>query len=131
MTYVPSIEQLVVEIVVERLPRSVQFYVDLGFQVQRAEEDFAELAWEEHRLFLVERSAFPDVSTWGPAPAFPCANVRVMVPDVDRHWAHVRALNARVIHAVGDRSYGLRDFTIADPDGIGIRFASRLRHALS
>jgi hypothetical protein len=27
---------------------------------------------------------------------------------------------------VADRDYGLRDFTIADPDGFGIRFATRI-----
>jgi hypothetical protein len=27
---------------------------------------------------------------------------------------------------VSDRYYGLRDFTIADPDGFGIRFATVL-----
>jgi hypothetical protein len=27
---------------------------------------------------------------------------------------------------VADRDYGLRDFTVLDPDGFGLRFASRL-----
>jgi hypothetical protein len=35
-------------------------------------------------------------------------------------------LGARVIIPIGDRYYGLRDFTIADPDGFGVRFASPL-----
>jgi hypothetical protein len=30
------------------------------------------------------------------------------------------------VTAIGDRYYGLRDFTIADPDGFGVRFASPL-----
>ena len=124
--YVPSTEQLVVEIVVERLERSLRFYTALGFGVVRAEDDFAELSWDDHRLFLVERSAFANSPTGARVPSFPSANLRVMVPDVDSHWADVRVLNAPVIHAIGDRPYGLRDFTIADPDGFGIRFASRL-----
>ena len=44
-------------------------------------------------------------------------NVRVMVADVDRHWERVTELGLPVVAAVEDRSYGLRDFTIADPDG--------------
>jgi hypothetical protein len=28
---------------------------------------------------------------------------------------------------IGDRYYGLRDFTIRDPDGFGVRFASVLQ----
>jgi len=28
---------------------------------------------------------------------------------------------------LGDRYYGLRDFTLADPDGFGVRFASMLQ----
>ena len=32
----------------------------------------------------------------------------------------------RLVREIGDRTYGLRDFTIADPDGFGIRFASWL-----
>jgi len=35
-------------------------------------------------------------------------------------------LGARVIDPIAERYYGLRDFTIADPDGFGIRFATRL-----
>jgi hypothetical protein len=35
-------------------------------------------------------------------------------------------MGARVVSPIGDRYYGLRDFTIADPDGFGLRFASWL-----
>ena len=33
---------------------------------------------------------------------------------------------ARVIKPIADRYYGLRDFTIADPDGFGLRFGTSL-----
>ena len=46
--------------------------------------------------------------------------------DVDRLWLVAREMGARVVSPIGDRSYGLRDFTIADPDGFGLRFASWL-----
>ena len=49
-----------------------------------------------------------------------------MVPNVDDYWRLANDVGAQVIVPIADRSYGLRDFTIADPDGFGVRFASRL-----
>ena len=54
------------------------------------------------------------------------ANVRVMVPNVDDCWRLANEIGARIVVPIADRYYGLRDFTIADPDGFGVRFASTL-----
>jgi hypothetical protein len=54
-----------------------------------------------------------------------------MVPNVDDGWKVARGVGAPIIVPIGDRYYGLRDFTIADPDGFGIRFASLLDRATS
>ena len=54
------------------------------------------------------------------------ANLRIMVADVNEHWERVQGSGARVLKPIGDRYYGLRDFTIADPDGFTVRFATRL-----
>jgi catechol 2,3-dioxygenase-like lactoylglutathione lyase family enzyme len=114
--------------VVRDLKRSVAFYRSLGFVLLRDGGDFAELTWEDHRLFLAEISAFQGGEALQPSqPArFPVANVRVMVPNVDDCWKMARDVGAPVIIPIGDRYYGLRDFTIADPDRFGIRFASPL-----
>jgi catechol 2,3-dioxygenase-like lactoylglutathione lyase family enzyme len=126
--YVASTEQLVTEILVREIRRSIDFYRRLGFELLRDGGDFVELTWEEHRLFLAERSAFQGVEhvELPPSPPFPLANVRVMVPDVDKYWALVREIGAEIAVPIGDRYYGLRDFTIRDPDGFGVRFASLL-----
>ena len=125
--YVEPTEQLVTEILVRDVRRSVAFYRRLGFELLRDAGDFVELTWEDHRLFLAEATAFRDVHVEDVAPPpFPTANVRVMVPDVDRWWKLAHDSGAAVVVPIGDRYYGLRDFTIADPDGFGIRFASRL-----
>ena len=126
--YVDPTEQLVTEIVVRDIGRSVEFYGRLGFQLLRDGGDFVELTWEDHRLFLAELPAFRDAPDAAPVtpPPFPLANVRVMVPDVDEYWKRVNELGARIIVPLADRYYGLRDFTIADPDGFGVRFASVL-----
>jgi catechol 2,3-dioxygenase-like lactoylglutathione lyase family enzyme len=118
--YVPSTEQLVVEIYTRDLQRSMEFYQALGFETVSAEPDFVVLAWEQHRFFLEPR---PDL----PVPLdHPQANVRIMVTDVDRYWALAQQLGAPVIKPIADRYYGLRDFTIVDPDGFGLRFGTRL-----
>jgi catechol 2,3-dioxygenase-like lactoylglutathione lyase family enzyme len=126
--YVDPTEQLVVEIVVRDMKRSVAFYRSLGFELLRDGGDFVELTWEDHRLFLAEIAAFDGVeqAKLAQPPEFPLANVRVMVPNVDECWKLAGDVGARIIVPIGDRYYGLRDFTIADPDGVGVRFASLL-----
>jgi catechol 2,3-dioxygenase-like lactoylglutathione lyase family enzyme len=127
--YIDSTEQLVTEILVKDIHVSTAFYLRLGFQLLRDGGDFVELIWEEHRLFLAELSAFRDVGnvTSQPPPQFPLANVRVMVADVDHYWKLANEIGARIVVPIADRYYGLRDFTIADPDGFGVRFASKLQ----
>ena len=117
--YVPPTEQLVVEVYVRNLSRAVDFYRSLGFEILGRKAGFAVVTWEGHRLFLDERPH-------DDPPAAPQANVRVMVADVDAWWRRATAVGARVLAPVADRDYGLRDFTIADPDGFGIRFATRI-----
>lgn len=126
--YVDPIEQLVTEIVVGDIGRSIDFYVRLGFELLRDAGDFAELTWEDHRLYLAEHSAYRAACAVAPAAtsSFPLANVRVMVADVDKWWKRANEVGARVVIPVADRYYGLRDFLIADPDGFGVRFASSL-----
>jgi catechol 2,3-dioxygenase-like lactoylglutathione lyase family enzyme len=123
--YVPPTEQLVVEVYARDLPRSIAFYQALGFEVLSVEADFVVLAWEHHRFFLEAR---PDL----PAPIdYPTANMRIMVSEVDRYWAIAQQLGAPVIRPIADRDYGLRDFTIVDPDGFGLRFGTRLAARLT
>ena len=126
--YVEPTEQLVTEIVVKDIQRSVRFYRLLGFALLRDGGDFVELTWEDHRLFLAEPSAIHEVDPVESSalPQLPRANVRVMVPNVDDYWQRVSKIGARIILPIADRYYGLRDFIIADPDGFGVRFASKL-----
>jgi catechol 2,3-dioxygenase-like lactoylglutathione lyase family enzyme len=118
--YVPATEQLVVEVYVQNLDRAVDFYRSLGFEILGRKGGFAAVTWEGHRFFLDERPHHE------PPPATQ-ANVRVMVPDVDTWWRRATGMGARVLAPIADRDYGLRDFTIADPDGFGIRFATRIQ----
>ena len=83
-TYVPAVEQLVVEVFVRDASRSKVFYEQLGFHVAEDRGTFVVLTWEGHELFLDQRGDLPD-----PRPT-PQANLRVMVPDVDAYWRRAR-----------------------------------------
>ena len=118
--YVDAGEQLVAEYYVRDLAAARDFLTAFGFVLVREEPDFAELRWEQSLLFL-ERVE-PD----GAPPSTPAANIRVMVPDVDHYWRRALARGDRVLRAIDDRYYGLRDFTVAGPGGIALRFATLL-----
>jgi len=118
--YIDAAEQLVAEFYVTDLPRARDFLTALGFVVVREEPNFAELRWEQSLLFLDRVEGHPT------PPTMPVANIRVMVPDVDDYWRRALAHGARVIRPIDDRYYGLRDFTVAGPDGIALRFATPL-----
>jgi catechol 2,3-dioxygenase-like lactoylglutathione lyase family enzyme len=91
-------EQLVTEIVVRDVKRSVRFYRLLGFVLLRDGGDFVELTWENHRLFLAQPSAFHEVDRVESSEVsrFPRANVRVMVPNVDDYWTRANKIGHRL-----------------------------------
>jgi uncharacterized glyoxalase superfamily protein PhnB len=125
-SYVDANEQLVTELVVSDARCSVEFYRSIGFELLRDEGDFAELSWDGHRMFILAAPPTRSAHSSTGHPEVPTVNVRVMVPDVDEHWRRAVALGLSVASPIADRYYGLRDFTVLDPDGFGIRFASFL-----
>ena len=113
--------QLVVEVIVRDLATSLAFYEALGFRVDRRDDDFAVLRWDQNRLFLDEKRDLPTLEGRSRA------NIRVIVPAVDIVWDRVQALGIPVERPIANRAYGLRAFTILDPDGFGLRFAQWLQ----
>lgn len=113
-------EQLVIELAVCNLERSLPLYAALGFALERRNQGFAALRFDDRRLFLDEQKDL------APVQGRSRTNVRVIVPDVDAVWEHVQTLGLVVEQPLADRYYGLRDFTIRDMDGHGLRFASPL-----
>lgn len=118
--YVPAGEQLVVEFYVRDIKQSCEFYQRLGFELVRDDGNFLVLKWEDAYLFLEEVKDAP------PPLEYPVGNMRIMVSDVDHYWELAQAMGAQVIRPIENRYYGLRDFTIAGPDGLGIRFGTRI-----
>ena len=112
--YVDPTEQLVTEIMVRDIKRSTAFYRRLGFSLLRDGGGFVELSWEEHRLFLDERSTVSEADPSAPSTPrrWPPANIRVMVPNVDDYWRVAQDIGAPIVQPIADRSYGLRDFTM-------------------
>lgn len=49
-----------------------------------------------------------------------------MVTDADAVWKQLRERNVAPLHSIANRDYRLRDFTVMGPEGIAIRFASRI-----
>ena len=117
--YVEQSSQLVAEIYVRDINRSVEFFRAFGFELVRDDGNFVELRWEHSLLFLEEVSNAPGSEQ-------PAGNIRIMVPNVDYYWELSQSLGARVIRTIENRYYGLRDFTIAGPDGMSLRFATEL-----
>ena len=73
---------------------------------------------------LVGPSEQVEVLSSPSTPLVMTANIRVMVPDVDRFHGLALAKGHMLIRELSDKYYGLRDFTVAGPDGVGLRFAS-------
>lgn len=115
---VESDRQLALEVHVSDLQRSITWYQAIGFELVERKETFAVLGWDDARFFIKEHPQHGSGSTY--------ANIRVMVPDVDLRWDEVGTLGLEVVVPIDDRVYGLRDFTVADPDGFGVRFGTSL-----
>ena len=120
---VPSSEQLILEIYCSNLSKSHSFYVDkLGFRTIRTSPTFIVVQYESSQLFLCSDDPAPR-----PTEGCFAGNIRIMVNDVDDVWK--RLGDVEKLLDIEDREYGLRDFTIKGPDGIAIRFASRITGA--
>ena len=108
--------QLAIELRVADLTASIDFYAQAGFVLERRAPGFAALQIDGRYLLLAETPA----ATAGPNPP----NLRIAVDDVDAAFARAQALGWTVRHGLADHGYGLRDFTVSDPDGYEVRFAA-------
>ena len=110
--------QGVIEVVGPDLGASLAFYMHIGFSLVRRTGPFAVVQWRGQRLFLAENLHAPTDARW--------SSLRLMTDDVDAVYAQVLAHGITVVHALGDREYGLREFAVRDPNGFDVRFAQPL-----
>lgn len=108
--------QLAIELRVADLAASIGFYVEAGFALERRTAGFAALRIDGRYLLLSETPA----AVAGPNPP----NLRIFVEDVDAAFARAQVLAWPVKYGLADHGYGLRDFTVRDPDGHEVRFAA-------
>jgi catechol 2,3-dioxygenase-like lactoylglutathione lyase family enzyme len=119
-SYADPDKQMVVQLYVRNMKESSEFYRSLGFEVVEEEGNFAQLRWDDAFLFLEEAGEAPS------PPSNPVGDIRILVPNVDHYWVLSQKLGIPPIRPIENRYYGLRDFTIAGPDGMGLRFATRI-----
>lgn len=113
--------QLVLEIYVASLKRSIDFYQSLGFHLDWSLPPiFGQLSWENCLLFVKEKEDAE--KNWKLSQG----NIRIMIPDVDEKYEECKRLGYTIQQEIGDRKYVLRDFIVLDPDGFGVRFGSYL-----
>jgi catechol 2,3-dioxygenase-like lactoylglutathione lyase family enzyme len=112
------------EFFVPDVAAAVTYYTDkLGFRKLRADPTFAIVMLGEAVVMLAHESLYQ--GTPG-NPRGGAVDIRIMVPDVDAMRARCLENGVDIVHDIGDRFYGLRDFIIRDPSGFRIRFASPL-----
>jgi uncharacterized glyoxalase superfamily protein PhnB len=118
-------------LVVSNLERSLEFYRDvLGFTLVTsvpAEPPFV-FAWMQRDTV----SVFLNSEASAEMPAVPGTNmlfITLTAPDresgVDRLFADVRG-RVQVVMPLTDQFYGMREFSVKDPDGYVIIFAQRI-----
>ncbi|MCH7522969.1 MAG: VOC family protein [Chloroflexi bacterium] len=124
---------ITVELFVPDVEASVRFYTEkLGFAVQRMDREslhgqervsFAVIAMGRAVLLVAHERLYGEALT---AQRGAGIDVRIMVDDVDAMFRRSTDNDVTIVHDIGDRPYGLRDFIICDPDGFRLRFATRL-----
>lgn len=108
--------QLAIELRVADLDASIAFYTQAGFTLERRTATFAALEIDGRYLLL---AADPATGVGSHPP-----NLRIAVDDIDAAFAHAHAQGWTVTYGLADLGYGLRDFTVRDPDGYEVRFAA-------
>jgi len=100
---------------VKDMATALAFYRDkLGFTVS--------FSWDEpaHYVCLCLGDAAIHLNSYVP-PAGP-SHVCIFCKGIDTFYARLVASGVNVTEPIGDRSYGMRDFEVTDPDGHWIVF---------
>jgi uncharacterized glyoxalase superfamily protein PhnB len=105
------------QLAVKDLETSLRFYGEvLGAEVVRLRSDFAAVQLGGSELFLSADAA-------AAVPALCC----VLVEDADALFALYRERGASILEEPRDRPWGMREFTLKDPDGHRFRIGHSTR----
>jgi lactoylglutathione lyase len=126
---VPQLGHVIVY--VSDLAASVAFYRDVaGLEHRFTDAGYAEFATGATRFALYERRR----ATWLIGRAVTpgaCAQVVLLVPDVDAVAAGLRERGIPLLAEPADRPWGHRTLHVADPDGFVVEFAQEIPRARS
>lgn len=120
------------ELFVPSVTEAIGFYTGtFGFTLQRREPptgdvaSFAILRLGEAMIMLMHEAFYTgprsDLAYRGAG-----VDIRIMVEDVDAAYARAKSAGLSILHDIGDRDYGLRDFITRDNNGFRLRFATPL-----
>ncbi|NIA03656.1 MAG: hypothetical protein GWP12_03910 [Nitrospirae bacterium] len=110
--------QSAVELFCQNLDPAVAFYEKLGFEVERQARPFTAMRGYGMYIFLNSHEHTIQGERW--------VTLRVITPDVDQLAKRFEASGVKFEHPLGDRDYGMREFTVVDPCGFVVRFARPL-----
>jgi uncharacterized glyoxalase superfamily protein PhnB len=109
-------------IAVPNVQAALQFYTEkLGFQIAFTWGDaFAGVSLGQVQIFLAEGV---------PAPTSEGAVAYFQLSDANPLYEFHRAAGVEIVEPIGDRPYGIRDYTVRDPYGHALVFGHHLRNA--
>lgn len=97
---------------VHDLSQALEFYQHrLGFDLAWSwgtPPEIAAVCRDNVEITLAQRQ---DARPSGPSRVYLC------VSDVDAYYVQIERAGVRIVVSIGDRSYGMRDFRVADADG--------------
>ena len=125
---------ITVELFVPDVEASVRFYTEkLGFDLIRMEREavsgreratFAVVGVGNAVMMLADERFYVRGGEGLATPRGVGIDTRIVVDDVDAMYRRAMDNGVTIVHDIGDRPYGLRDFIIRDPDGFRLRFAA-------
>jgi catechol 2,3-dioxygenase-like lactoylglutathione lyase family enzyme len=123
----PTVQRARSVLAVQNLARATRYFIDvLGF----TEDDITSPGWSFLSLdsFHVMLGECPDEIS-AEAAGNHAWFIHLIVDDVDRYHAELRARGAELLNAPTDRAYGLREFIVRTPDGHRLMIAQTIRNA--
>lgn len=100
---------------VSSLDRSLEFYARLSFEHIHRNEDV--------HLVIKRDAVVLHLSTIEGKANSVC---QIIVENIDLLYEQIRGSDIRIVYEIGDRDWGNRDFTIADPDNNEVTFSEPL-----
>jgi predicted enzyme related to lactoylglutathione lyase len=101
---------------VNNMADAIAFYEMAGFDVRRYDDGFAFVHYNETSVFDLTLNDTIDPATNG-------AGCYIVVADVD-HWRDELSAKGLPVCTIEDTPWGMREFTLTDPNGNHIRIAS-------